>query len=84
MPAAIFPPLEVGDTFDTFAEFKEALHRWSVSANFETKMQQSNRKVNVVTCRLKPDTCDFRVRAMWKAAVQKVNLAPADALEVRG
>ncbi|CCX05912.1 Protein of unknown function [Pyronema omphalodes CBS 100304] len=37
-----------GDTFNTFTDFKHALDQWSVSANFETKMRKSNRKLNLV------------------------------------
>ena len=60
VPNALF----LGQHFAPYTDFKAAMRRWSVTANFETRYEKSGKTVNIVTCRVKE--CTFRVRAMYR------------------
>ena len=62
----------VGQEFDSFDDFKAAMHQWAVANQFSFRFAKSEKTRNAICCRLSTE-CEFKVRALWKPKVEKVS-----------
>ncbi|KAG8525297.1 uncharacterized protein KY384_008941 [Bacidia gigantensis] len=71
------PPIHVGQTFATLADFKDALREWAIERNWTPHILDSDSHRVRAGCRSSP-TCPFRIRANYSAKRKDAKVTTVD------
>lgn len=63
----------VGQRFNSFADFKEAIYKNAESEGFSVRYAKSDRSRNVVVCKTSK-LCSYKVTAWWQPKIEKVEI----------